>query len=46
MSDGTIKCPHCHKSFKLDETLAAPLVEETRRSFEREFEVIAAELFR
>ncbi len=38
MSDVKIDCPHCHKSFKLNETLAAPLVEETRRKFEREFE--------
>lgn len=38
MSDVKIECPHCHKSFKLNETLAAPLVEETRRKFQREFE--------
>jgi hypothetical protein len=38
MSDLDIKCPHCHKSFKLNETLAAPLVEETRRKYQREFE--------
>jgi hypothetical protein len=38
MSDVKIECPHCHKFFKLNETLAAPLVEETRRKFQREFE--------
>lgn len=38
MTDVKIECPHCHKSFKLNETLAAPLVEETRRKLEREFE--------
>lgn len=38
MPDVPIKCPHCHKSFKLTETLAAPLVEETRRKLEAEFE--------
>lgn len=38
MSDVKIECPHCHRSFKLNETLAAPLVEETRRKLEREFE--------
>ena len=38
MTDVKIECPHCHKSFKLNETLAAPLVEETRRKFQREFE--------
>lgn len=38
MSDVTIECPHCHKPFMLSETLAAPLVEETRRKFQREFE--------
>jgi hypothetical protein len=36
--DVRIDCPHCHKSFKLNETLAAPLVEETRRKFQQEFE--------
>lgn len=38
MSDVTIECPQCHKSFKLNETLAAPIIEQTRRKFEREFE--------
>lgn len=37
MTDVAIECPHCRRSFKLNETLAAPLVEETRRRFEREF---------
>lgn len=37
MTDVKIECPHCHKSFKLNETLAAPLVEETRRKLEKEF---------
>ena len=38
MSDIPIECPQCHKSFKLNETLAAPIIEQTRRKFEREFE--------
>ncbi len=38
MSDVPIECPHCHKSFKLNETLAAPLIEQTRRKFERDYE--------
>lgn len=38
MTDLKLECPHCHRSFKLNETLAAPLVEETRRKFQREFE--------
>jgi len=37
MSDLTLECPHCRKSFKLNESLAAPLVEETRRKFQQEF---------
>jgi hypothetical protein len=37
MTDVKIECPNCHRSFKLNETLAAPLVEETRRKFEQEF---------
>lgn len=44
MSDVKIECPHCHKSFKLNETLAAPLVEETRRKFQQEFEEKEEEL--
>ncbi len=38
MTDIRIECPHCHESFKLNETLAAPLVEETRRRLQRDFE--------
>ncbi|GJQ30698.1 MAG: hypothetical protein HBSAPP03_25820 [Phycisphaerae bacterium] len=37
MTDVKIECPHCHKSFKLNETLAAPLVEETRRKIAEEY---------
>jgi hypothetical protein len=44
MTDIKIDCPHCHQSFKLNETLAAPLVEETRRKFEKEFEGKEGEL--
>lgn len=35
MSDPTITCPHCKKDIKLTESLAAPLVESTRREYER-----------
>ncbi|MEX2217672.1 MAG: DUF2130 domain-containing protein [Phycisphaerales bacterium] len=38
MTDVKIECPHCHKHFKLTETLAAPLVVETRRTVERELQ--------
>lgn len=44
MTDTTITCPHCSKPFKLNETLAAPLVEQTRRKFAQEFESKEAEL--
>lgn len=44
MSDLEIKCPHCNKPFKLNETLAAPLIEETRRKCEEEFEEKEEEL--
>jgi hypothetical protein len=37
MTDVKIECPHCHKSFKLNETLAAPVVEETRRKMADEY---------
>lgn len=38
MSEVTIQCPQCHKSFKLNETLAAPIIQQSRRKFEQEFE--------
>ncbi len=34
MIEPVIQCPHCHKEIKLNESLAAPLVEATRREFE------------
>jgi hypothetical protein len=34
MIEPVITCPHCHKEIKLNESLAAPLVEATRREFE------------
>lgn len=43
MSDATIDCPHCFKSFKLTETLAAPFVEQTRQKFAQEFQTKEAE---
>lgn len=44
MADVKIECPHCHQSFKLNETLAAPLIEQTRQKFAREFEEKEEEL--
>jgi hypothetical protein len=35
MSDPLITCPNCKASVKLTESLAAPLIEATRRQFER-----------
>jgi hypothetical protein len=35
MSDQTITCPNCKTEIKLTESLAAPLVEATRKEFER-----------
>ena len=34
MVEPVIQCPYCHKEIKLNESLAAPLVEATRREFE------------
>lgn len=34
MSEPTITCPHCKRDFKLNETLAAPLVDGVRRDYE------------
>lgn len=44
MPDLEIKCPHCSKAFKLNETLAAPFIEETRKRCEKEFEKKEEEL--
>ena len=44
IGDAKIECPHCHSSFRLNETLTAPLVEETRRRYERELEEKEQEL--
>jgi hypothetical protein len=35
MSDQTITCPNCKTEIKLTESLATPLLEATRKEFER-----------
>lgn len=35
MYEPTIACPNCHTEIKLTESLAAPLIEETRRQYEQ-----------
>jgi hypothetical protein len=34
VTDPQIVCPNCHTEIKLTESLAAPLIAETRRQFE------------
>ena len=36
MTEPTITCPHCKTEIKLTESLAAPLIETTRRQFEQQ----------
>jgi len=36
MTEPTITCPKCKAEIKLTESLAAPLIESTRRQFERQ----------
>lgn len=36
MTEPTITCPHCKTEIKLTESLAAPLIESTRRQFEQQ----------
>lgn len=43
MSDATIQCPQCQHEFKLNDTLAAPLLEATRKEFERKLSAKEAE---
>ncbi len=35
MSEPTLTCPHCQTSIKLTESLAAPLIESTRREYDK-----------
>jgi hypothetical protein len=35
MAEPVITCPHCHREIKLTESLAAPLLEASRRDYER-----------
>jgi hypothetical protein len=35
MTEPTITCPNCHAEIKLTESLAAPLLEATKREFEQ-----------
>ncbi|MDD9820762.1 MAG: DUF2130 domain-containing protein [Nitrospira sp.] len=35
MNEPTITCPHCKVEFKLTDSLAAPIIESTRREFEQ-----------
>ncbi len=46
MIEPVIECPHCHKEIKLTESLAAPLVEATRREFEMKLAEKDAEVAR
>jgi hypothetical protein len=34
MAEPTITCPYCHRDIRLNESLAAPLIEATRRDYE------------
>jgi hypothetical protein len=36
MTEPTITCPNCKKEIKLNESLAAPLIEATRKQFEQQ----------
>jgi len=44
MADPTIVCPNCQREIKLTESLAAPLVEATRRDFEQRLNSVQAEM--
>jgi len=43
MTEPTISCPQCKTQIKLTESLAAPLVEATRREYEERLEQSNAE---
>ena len=44
MADPTITCPNCQREIKLTESLAAPLVEATRRDFTQRLDCVKAEM--
>ena len=46
MSDPTITCPSCKTEIKLNESLAAPLIEATRKQFEQKLSQKDAEILK
>ena len=44
MTEPTITCPNCATEIKLTESLAAPLIEATRRDYEKRIAGITAEV--
>ncbi|MGB6171772.1 MAG: DUF2130 domain-containing protein, partial [Xanthobacteraceae bacterium] len=46
MTDPTITCPSCHTEIKLNESLAAPLIEATRKKYEQKLEQKEADVAR
>jgi hypothetical protein len=44
MAEPTIICPNCQREIKLTESLAAPLVEATRRNFEQQLDSVKADV--
>jgi hypothetical protein len=44
MAEPTIVCPNCQREIKLTESLAAPLVEATRRDFNQRLDCVKAEM--
>ena len=46
MTDPTITCPSCHTEIKLNELLAAPLIEATRKKYEQKLEQKEADVAR
>jgi hypothetical protein len=46
MTDPTIICPNCHTEIKLNESLAAPLIEATRKQYQQKLEQKEADFAR
>ena len=44
MAEPTIICPNCQREIKLTESLAAPLIEATRRDFNQQLDSVKAEV--
>jgi hypothetical protein len=44
MNDPTLTCPHCNQEIKLTESLAAPLIQSAKQSYEKQIDEMKAQI--